>query len=240
MMNSILGNVITSMDTSGAVPVNTSEFGKYILGLHYSSIGNDVREIGRIGDDTLTNIVAFCRRRIKKLDIILIDILDEEGEGTDGIAFTEDRILWWENEGIDVNEIFYKDITGVDFGEEYVIIKHNNETTNISLREDAEEEKYSRYMYNFIMDILEYDATQQVEPQIVQKKKSGTDDYTDITNYIGEKIKAYEQGKTTIDEVLDSIGNALRTESQEGKISNQIMLGIMREVLNYQTEKKNI
>lgn len=46
---------------------------------------------------------------------------------------------------------------GTNFDDTDIIIEHGDTVLSITLGEDAEDEKYPRYMYNFIMDILDYE-----------------------------------------------------------------------------------
>lgn len=72
-------------------------------------------------------------------------------------------IYSWCNNGSSVTQIKHTYITKVDYDETDVLIEHDNTTTRISLGEDAEDEKYPRHMYNFIMDILDYEEAGTVE-----------------------------------------------------------------------------
>ncbi len=51
----------------------------------------------------------------------------------------------------------YSEIERVDFDDTDIIIEHGDTVLSITLGEDAEDERYPRYMYNFIMDILDYE-----------------------------------------------------------------------------------
>lgn len=132
-------------------------FANYIRGLNYESIADSVFA-GTISEDILVNITAVCRRCFKKQDVILFVDLDTDEEYEAGIVFTEKGIFSWTDSGMEIEEISYESITQVDFDDEDIIITHEGETTYINMGEDAEEEKYPRYMYNFIMDILEFDS----------------------------------------------------------------------------------
>ena len=49
----------------------------------------------------------------------------------------------------------YEQIDQVDFTEDSVIVSYQGISLTIYLGEDAETEKFPRYMYNFIMELLE-------------------------------------------------------------------------------------
>ena len=66
-------------------------------------------------------------------------------------------IIYWLDSGEEVVRIPYSEIERVDFDDTDIIIEHGDTVLSINLGEDAEDEKYPRYMYNFIMDILDYE-----------------------------------------------------------------------------------
>jgi hypothetical protein len=130
------------------------EIGRAILSSDYNRIGFCVSEGKRTDEDVLMAAVTLCRRRFKKKDIVLIDILDEEEEGEIGLVFTESACYYW-------NETFqfsfdYADVTEMDFDDEgmEVSVTAGDSTYTIELTGD-EDEYYPRYMYNFIMDIVD-------------------------------------------------------------------------------------
>ncbi len=130
------------------------EIGRTILSSDYNRIGFCVSEGNRAVEDVLIAAVTLCRRRFKKKDIVLIDILDEEEEGEIGLVFTESACYYWnENFQFSFN---YADVTEVDFDDEgmEVSVTAGDSTYTIELTGD-EDEHYPRYMYNFIMDIVD-------------------------------------------------------------------------------------
>jgi len=50
-----------------------------------------------------------------------------------------------------------------DYDETDTIIEHDNTTTSISLGQDAEDEKYPRHVYCFIVDILDYEESDALD-----------------------------------------------------------------------------
>ncbi len=63
---------------------------------------------------------TICRRAFKPADVILISVLDEDGEGETGIAFTTRGIYYWDEDmHTGVN---YSDIAGVDYDDDSVIV----------------------------------------------------------------------------------------------------------------------
>lgn len=149
-----------SVDSSDYSPLK-----KMILGSNYGNIGKYVVANMQLSQHLGNTAVSICRRRFKTSDLVLIDVLDEEEEGEAGIAFTEKGIYCWEEDESFVAEIRYDNIAEVDYDDENVIVT-TVEGKNIELfcGEDENDEKYSRYMYNFIMDIKEaYEEIKQNE-----------------------------------------------------------------------------
>ncbi len=135
---------------------NASPMERLILTSPHSDIGNCVLEGRLISRDLATAATAICRRRFKAKDIVLMVLLDENEEGESGIVFTETGIYHWLEDEEFMGEILYMDIESVDYDEENVMITDGaGRTVEIFCGEDDDEEHYSRYMYNFIMDIKE-------------------------------------------------------------------------------------
>ena len=147
------------------------KFADYVRELDYRNIGPDVC-IGDIQEEILLDISAVCRRAFKKQDVIVYVGIDPEDDYEEGIVFTEDSIIFWNDRGTDVIRINYLEISKVDYDETDIIIEHENITTRMSLGDDAEDEKYPRYMYSFIMDILEYEDTDECISAEEQKGES--------------------------------------------------------------------
>ncbi|MGN0169858.1 MAG: hypothetical protein ACI39H_03735 [Lachnospiraceae bacterium] len=141
---------------------NPEDFSQYVIGLSDDKIGPYVGS-GSIAEEILVDITAICRRRFKKKDVLVYVDTDEGREMESGIVFTASAIVTWSNQGEIVVVIPYEEIESVDFDEEEVLIEFGGKSTTLYLGEDAEAEKYPRYMYNFIMDILEYDADEKEE-----------------------------------------------------------------------------
>jgi len=132
------------------------EFAEYVYSLDCASIGSAVYGDG-LDESMLSDITAVCRRAFKKKNIVVYVELDSSGEEyEEGIVFTTDSIFNWTDSGSNITGISYSSITKVDYDETDIIIEHEGKTTTISLGADAEDEKYPRHMYSFIMDILEY------------------------------------------------------------------------------------
>ena len=86
-------------------------------------------------------------------------LLDEDNDydGEAGIAFTSKAMYYW-LEGDDFRcEIKYDEIASVDFDEESITVEDTDGTCYeiICNTDDDDGEKYSRYMYNMVMDIKE-------------------------------------------------------------------------------------
>lgn len=120
----------------------------------YDKIGETVMELADARDDIIIAAVSLCRRRFRKNDIILIDVLDEENEGSIGVVFTEDALYHW-NESFQFS-VKYADIVDVDFDDAMmtVYIQTGNDNYALELTGD-EDEYYPRYMYNFLMEIVD-------------------------------------------------------------------------------------
>ena len=135
---------------------NASPMERLILTSQHSDIGSCVLERMLISGELANAATAICRRRFKVMDIVLMVLLDKDEEGEAGIVFTETGIYHWLEDEEFVGEMPYVDIESVDYDEEQVIITDNDgRTVELFCGEDSEEEHYSRYMYNFIMDIKE-------------------------------------------------------------------------------------
>lgn len=137
------------------------KFADYVRELDYSNIGPDVYA-GDIQEELLSDVSAICRRAFKKKDVIVYVGIYDDDDYEEGIVFTIDSIICWTDKGTDVTRIKYSNISKVDYDETDIIIEHENTTTRMSLGEDAEDEKYPRHMYSFIMDILDYEESDNI------------------------------------------------------------------------------
>ena len=99
--------------------------------LEHKNIGPSVMA-GDIDDDILVDIMAMCRRRFKKDDILVVVDLSEE-ENETGIVFTGTELHYWDNSGAVITTIRYENIEAVDFDEDSVLIQHSGEKTTIWL-----------------------------------------------------------------------------------------------------------
>jgi hypothetical protein len=61
---------------------------------------------------------TICRRAFKPADVILISVLDEDGEGETGIAFTTNGIYYWDDDTH--TGVKYSDIADVDYDDDSV------------------------------------------------------------------------------------------------------------------------
>ena len=134
-----------------------SPLAKFIYDSDYREIGALVRRKSELTKSQMNTAVAICRRRFTKDDIILFDILDDYDEGEEGIVFTESAIYHWRGDETVVAEVSYEEIARVDYEGDYVyLVTEDDEAIELYCGEDAGEEKYTRYMYNFISDILDF------------------------------------------------------------------------------------
>lgn len=151
---------VIRMSTKPTIKVE-GKFADYVRELDYRNIGPDVC-VGDIQVELLSDISAVCRRAFKKTDVIVYVGIDSDDDYEEGMVFTKDSIVYWTDNGTDVIRIKYSEISKVDYDETDIIIEHENTTTRMSLGEDAEDENYPRYMYSFIMDILEYEEADDI------------------------------------------------------------------------------
>lgn len=142
---------------TGATTRVEGNFADYVRELDYHNIGPEVYK-GDIPNTILADISAVCRRAFKKNEVIVyVGIETDDDDYVEGMVFTEAGLFHWSDNGSEVTKIPYSEIKKVDFDQTDIMIEHENTTTSITLGEDAEEEKYPRHMYSFIMDILDYD-----------------------------------------------------------------------------------
>lgn len=150
-------------ETTEKLKDNRTQFGNFILSLDYEKIGPKV-----CGDTfipvELTNIHTTCRRKFGKYDVLVYVNIDDPDEYGKGMVFTEKGIFYWENEGEDITEIDYSNIENVDYKKNTVEIKFKkDEHFIIELGQNDDNHPYGRNMYNFIMDILDYDDSEVEE-----------------------------------------------------------------------------
>ncbi len=141
-----------------------SPLASFIYDCDYNAIGNCVCRKTELTKSLINTALAICRRSFAKDDIILFDILDEYGEGEEGIVFTENAIYHWREGEVVMTEVPYGKIEGVDYDGDYVtLLTSDDEAIEVYCGRDAGEEKYTRYMYNFIWDILDFLAKEEKE-----------------------------------------------------------------------------
>lgn len=151
-MNSSIQRFMTKMDLVEAGP-----FREFIFALDSEHIGGCVLRGARITQELGNTATAICKRRFKGQDIIVAVLLDEAEEGEVGIVFTEKGIYHWLEGDEFVAEVLYEDIGAVGYQGNYIIITRQDDSpVELFCGEDAEKEKYSRYMFNFICDIVDY------------------------------------------------------------------------------------
>jgi len=158
-MDTSIHKYLTKMDL-----VEVGPFREFILGIDSEHIGGCVLKGAQISQEFGNTATAICKRRFKWQDMIVMVVLDGEEEGEAGIVFTEKGIYHWlENEEF-VAEVLYEDIGAVGYqGDSVIITRQDDSPVILFCGEDAEEEKYSRYMYNYICDIVEYFDSHQEE-----------------------------------------------------------------------------
>ncbi|MCI8891255.1 MAG: hypothetical protein HFH34_07930 [Eubacterium sp.] len=111
-----------------------------------------------ISDQEAYDVVSACRRKIKKDDILLLNTI--------GLAFTNDKIYFFTSksykyisgceDNLYADEIAYADIVNVDYCKKYVeIITEKGRQGLRCCSKEYRHSEYSKYMYNFIMDILD-------------------------------------------------------------------------------------
>lgn len=136
---------------------------EYMLGKDYSLIGMAVHSEANCSESVWKELVSeaaiISRRKFKLEDVVVYVDTDELGEQETGIVFTTEKLVVWSDAGKSVREIPYDSIDEVDFDEENTIITVGEDIIKLELGPDAEDEKYSRYMYNFISELLEYNPS---------------------------------------------------------------------------------
>ncbi len=152
MMDRLAKNVLTKMDLTG-----TSGLRRLLIESAKNGLGSCILTFSQISDDLAVTATAICRRRFNRDDIVVMSVLDRDEEGEAGIVFTEKGIYHWlENEQF-VAEIPYDQIGAVGYqGDSVIITMEDDSNVILYCGEDAVEENYSRYMYNYIVDILMY------------------------------------------------------------------------------------
>lgn len=157
VMERLLKNLQDGMETEQRSPLAS-----FIYDSDYSEIGNCVCRRTELTKSQINTALAICRRSFTKDEIILFDILDADCEGEEGIVFTETAIYHWREGEAVMTEVPYEKIEGVDYDDNYVTLwTTDDEAIEVYCGEDAEEEKYTRYMYNFIWDILDFLAKEE-------------------------------------------------------------------------------
>ena len=172
MIRDFITKVDNAMDASvtnflqKADLVETGPFREFIFSLDSDRIGSCVLKGARITQEIGNTATAICKRRFKWQDMIVLIALDEDEEGEAGIAFTEKGIYHWLEGDEFVAEVTYEDIGAVGYQGDYIIITRQDDSpVELYCGEDAEEEKYSRYMYNYICDIVEYFDTHRKDAE---------------------------------------------------------------------------
>lgn len=163
MIRDLITKVDDAMDVSvskflaKADLVDGGPFREFIFSLDSEHIGSCVLKGARITQEIGNTATAVCKRRFKWQDMIVLITLDEDEEGEAGILFTEKGIYHWLENDEFVAEVLYDDIGAVGYQGDYIIItRQDDSSVELFCGEDAEEEKYSRYLYNYICDIVEY------------------------------------------------------------------------------------
>ena len=150
--------------------------------------------------------------------------LDEEEEYETGVVFTDASIIYWTETGGDVEKIPYKSISAVDFDEDSVFIKHGNANTNIALGDEAEDEKYPRYMYTFIMDILDLMGVHSEE--VIENYDFGSSVLKEAEALVG----AYSKGSNMTKNIIKSIVGEISEGRNNSVSSEEIALGVLKRI----------
>lgn len=155
---------------AGCEKKECTEIAKYMLGRDISKIGPNCYVMNKVNreyrkkndvygtEDILNDITAICKRAFNKQDVIIyINTSDDEDDYETGIVFNETEIVTWDMTKESIIRIPYEKIESVDFDDKFAyVILNDNQTVKLYLGKDADEMKYSRYMYNFLMDLMEY------------------------------------------------------------------------------------
>ncbi len=155
---------------AGSEKKECTEIAKYMLGRDISKIGPNCYVMNKVNreyckkndvygtENILNDISAICERAFNKQDVIIyINTSDDEDDYETGIVFNETEIVTWDMTKESIIRIPYEKIESVDFDDKFAYVTLNdNQTVKLYLGKDADEMKYSRYMYNFLMDLMEY------------------------------------------------------------------------------------
>jgi len=137
--------------------IGADAFKKFLLEKGSNRIGVCVRRGIEIPENWMLAATSICKRRFRWQDIIWMVALDEEEEGEAGIVFTEKGIYHWLEEENFVEEVLYDDISSVEYIEKHVVLTlADGKTVELLCDNGNGEEKYNRYMYNFVTDIVEF------------------------------------------------------------------------------------
>lgn len=184
MVNATVGRTMTKMDSMAASPLK-----KFILSCDTDKLGDCVVRGSQISKELSNAATAICRRRFKWDEIILMVVLDPEEEGEAGIVFTEKGIYHWlENEEF-VFGLTYEEIDAFGYqGDSVILTTSEDDNVIMFCGDNAEEEKYSRYMYNFIADIYEFRG-QLKRPEDEKNESLKRQDAEEVVKVEGEVVE---------------------------------------------------
>ena len=126
---------------------NDYEFTEYIKDI--STYGFTWKDV----DEYISNVVTVCRRKVKKDKILICSLLDTYFERMSGQAFTNEKIYAFDDGKLQYI-ITYDEIDDADFEEDAVILKlTGGQEIRLYCDESGQGSRYSKNLFNFIMDI---------------------------------------------------------------------------------------
>lgn len=196
---------------------------EYILGLDWQNIGADVVKKEDFDEEELKAVRTLCERIFKPEDVVLIvKFVDKFSVLPDYAIFTVSSIISVDNQ---VEEIRYCEIDHVkiehdsSFGLGYSVGLYQSpgsiSPVRIRYGTDVNNDDKCNYlsnMYNFIMDILEYeDGKENTVPEQAPKKieKAPPSEFDNILSQIEKLAKLKDAGVLSEEEFTEKKGELL-------------------------------
>ena len=113
---------------------------------------------------------AICRRAFRPADVVLISVLDEDGEGETGIAFTTDGIYYWDEDMHD--GVKYSDIAAVDYDDDSVrvTLKQKNPESSPALADCRSLSELEEALRKDNRTVLTADIISAISPLFPKKR----------------------------------------------------------------------
>ncbi len=161
------------MENNNVTTVTTALTPEDILGLDWKDIGEFVLSPESECFKAYARTAAtICRRAFKPADVILISVLDEDGEGETGIAFTSDGLYYWDEDMH--NGVKYSDIDDVDYDDDSVrlTLKQTASESSPELSECRSLSDLEKALKNDKSTALTADIISAISPLFPKKKSN--------------------------------------------------------------------